>query len=280
MLLELAVGDAYGAGFEYADEMISHNNLSRYVRHPRHNLKPGCYTDDTQMSLAIAQLLIEGKPWMELEVANAFMDVFQRDPRPGYSRKFYQFLQTVSDGEDFLHRATWISDGSGAAMRSPPIGILPQLETVIEYTQIQAAVTHKAKAGIDAAVAAALMSHYFIYQLGKKQNLGLFLDTYVPGYHWSQPWTGRAKSTGWICVKAAVTALQKNDKLSTLLQDCIAFTGDVDTIAAMALAAGSCSFEIEWDLPENLIQDLENDAWGRDYIIALDRQLLHLANRG
>ena len=56
MLLELAIGDAYGAGFEYADIGIirQHNTLARYVQHPRHNIRPGAYTDDTQMTLAIA----------------------------------------------------------------------------------------------------------------------------------------------------------------------------------------------------------------------------------
>ncbi len=63
MLLELAIGDAYGAGFEYADEMISENTLTHYVQHPRHQIRPGCYTDDTQMSLAIAETLVSGEPW-------------------------------------------------------------------------------------------------------------------------------------------------------------------------------------------------------------------------
>lgn len=35
MLLELAIADAYGAGFEYADEMLVNNDLSQYVEHPR-----------------------------------------------------------------------------------------------------------------------------------------------------------------------------------------------------------------------------------------------------
>ncbi len=61
MLLELAIGDAYGAGFEYADEMIACNDLSRYLKHPRHNIQPGCYTDDTQMSIAIAETLVARK---------------------------------------------------------------------------------------------------------------------------------------------------------------------------------------------------------------------------
>ena len=44
MLIELAIGDAYGAGFEYApDKFIREkNDLSAYVQHPRHAIKPGC----------------------------------------------------------------------------------------------------------------------------------------------------------------------------------------------------------------------------------------------
>jgi ADP-ribosylglycohydrolase len=70
MLLELAMpaagyayADAYGAGFEYADEMIVNNDLSRYVQHPRFRLIPGSYTDDTQMSIAIAEVIVAQAPW-------------------------------------------------------------------------------------------------------------------------------------------------------------------------------------------------------------------------
>ncbi|MBD2060668.1 hypothetical protein H6F88_32515 [Oculatella sp. FACHB-28] len=48
MLLELAVRDAYGAGFESVSELaLEHNNLSGYAGHPRHATRPGQYTDDT-----------------------------------------------------------------------------------------------------------------------------------------------------------------------------------------------------------------------------------------
>ena len=53
-----AYADAYGAGFEYAEEMIVNNDLSRYVEHPRFRLIPGSYTDDTQMSIAIAEVIV------------------------------------------------------------------------------------------------------------------------------------------------------------------------------------------------------------------------------
>ncbi|HEY9611335.1 ADP-ribosylglycohydrolase family protein [Allocoleopsis sp.] len=278
MLLELAIGDAYGAGFEYADsELVQrYNDLSQYIQHPRHPLKPGSYTDDTQMSLAIAETLVAGEPWTPEVLAHRFVTTFKRDQREGYAGKFYRFLLQVETGQQFLEGINWTSDKSGAAMRAAPIGVLPTIEQVIEATTIQAAITHNTPDGINAAIAAALMSHYFIYKLGSKQELGRFLDAHVSG-EWSKPWQGKVGSKGWMSVRAAITAVMRNDSLSELLKDCIAFTGDVDTVGAIALAAGSCSEEIAQDLPHHLIDGLENGTYGRDYLIDLDRRLISLS---
>jgi ADP-ribosylglycohydrolase len=75
-------------------------------------------------------------------------------------------------------------------------------------------------------------------------------------------------------VQAAVTALLQNDTMKGLLKTCIQFSGDVDTVAAIALSAGSCSPEIAQDLPSHLIDKLENGPYGRDYIRRLDAQLM------
>ncbi|MBH8563511.1 ADP-ribosylglycohydrolase family protein [Nostoc sp. CENA67] len=275
MLLELAIGDAYGAGFEYANEMGAYNDLSKYLQHPRHRLIPGSYTDDTQMSIAIAEVIVAQLPWTPEVLADSFVRAFKRDPREGYASRFYDFLVEIQDGEEFLDRIRPDSDKSGAAMRAAPIGIYPTPEKVIEATTIQAAITHNTPDGINAAVAAALMSHYFIYRLGPKRKLGQFLEGYVSG-DWSQPWEGKVKSKGWMSVSAAITAVMRNDSMSQLLQDCIAFTGDVDTVAAIALAAGSCSEEISQDIPDHLITGLENGSYGRDYLIQLDKQLMDM----
>jgi ADP-ribosyl-[dinitrogen reductase] hydrolase len=275
MLLELAIGDAYGAGFEYAQPEIVelHNNLSSYIQHPRHQLKPGCYTDDTQMSIAIAETIVSQQPWTPEVLASKFVETFKRDQREGYSSRFYNFLLKVQDGREFLASINWTSDKSGAAMRATPIGVFPTVEQVIQACTIQAAITHNTPDGINAAVAAALMSHYFIYKLGPKSELGKFLEFHVAG-EWSKPWTGKVKSQGWMSVRAAITAVMRNNSMSELLQDCIAFTGDVDTVAAIAASAASCSQEIRQDLPDHLISGLENHTYGRDYLIALDQQLM------
>ena len=69
--------------------------------------------------------------------------------------------------------------------------------------------------------------------------------------------------------QAAITAVVRNARLTDLLKDCIAFTGDVDTVATIALAAGSCSAEYEQDLPASLLQGSENGAYGRDHLTAI-----------
>src|SRR5437868_6275781 len=99
MLLELAIGDAYGAGFEYVNRQLirQFNDLSRYVKHPRNSIKAGRYTDDTQMTLAIAEAIVSGEDWTPLNLSRRFVEVFKRDPREGYATSFYGFLRNVKD---------------------------------------------------------------------------------------------------------------------------------------------------------------------------------------
>jgi ADP-ribosylglycohydrolase len=161
-------------------------------------------------------------------------------------------------------------------MRAAPLGVLPTVDEVVAKCRVQAAITHNTPDGINAATAAALMAHYFLYDLGPKERLVAFLQAHVEsGY--VVPWTGKVGPKGWMSVGAAVTAVVGNDRLSDLLRDCVAFTGDVDTVAAMALAAASCSREYERDIPENLVLTLENGPFGRDHILGLDAKLRALA---
>jgi ADP-ribosylglycohydrolase len=235
------------------------------------------YTDDAQMSLAVAELLVEGGAWTPGRIASKFVEAFHRDPREGYAGGFYDFLCRTTTGEEFLRNIRPDSDKSGAAMRAAPLGVLSTIGTVLEYGRIQAALTHNTPDGIHAAQAA-LLTHYFLYDLGGKDEVGVFLENMVPG-QWNAPWIGGVKSKGWMSVRAAVTAVRRNDSLAALLQDCIAFTGDVDTVAAIAMPAAACSQEYVQDLPPRLVATLENGAYGRDYIVDLDRRLLALAGR-
>lgn len=274
MLIELAIGDAYGAGFEYASETYvrRHHDLTRYVKHPRHKLTPGAYTDDTQMSLAIAEALADGGEWTRESLARRFVQVFKRDPREGYARRFQAFLEQVEDGESFLRDIVPSSDKSGAAMRATPLGLLRTHGEVIDRCRTQARITHDTVDGVDAALAAALMTHYFAFDLGPREEVGRYLVDLVGGA-WDKAWVGPVGQKGWMSVRAAITAVTEHASLSGVLRACVDFTGDVDTVAAVALAAASLSRDHTNDLPTVLYDTLEDGPYGRTYLQSLERRL-------
>ncbi len=192
MLLEAAIGDAFGAGYEYVPHKGVHNpDKLVYVQHPRHrDTRPGMYTDDTQMALAISELLLSENEWNAYNVAERFLTCFQRDPRGGYAKGFHGFLTETKSADAFLANIRANSDKSGAAMRASAIGLLPDIKQVVEYTSIQASVTHNSTDGINSAIASSLMVHYFAYAFGTRKRL--------PHWIW-RAWNGWLECCWWNC---------------------------------------------------------------------------------
>ena len=279
MLLQMAIGDAYGAGFEYAskDLVRQSNTLAGYISHPKHRQNPGTYTDDTQMALAIAELLIERRPWTREVIAQKFVDVFKRDPRKGYSQRFYWFLREVKDGTEFLARMDPRSTKSGAAMRAPPLGLLKNEAEILAKAELQARLTHNTPEGVTSAQAAALATHYFAYDRGPAEKLGRYLDGQVPyRYAWHKPWRGKVGPSGMEAVHAAVYILSRESTLAGVLRETVNLTGDVDTVAAIAMAAASTSPFFAKDIPAALVSNLEQTAYGVAYLRGIDKALASL----
>jgi len=285
MLLDIAVFDAYASGFEFANVNLPKNTLDYYVKHPKHPLRPGQYTDDTQMSLAIAELLVSKEEWTPLNIANKFVEVFKRDPREGYAHRFYKFLLSVNTGAEFLANIKPESEKSGAAMRATPLGVIHPIDQMLDMCRIQAQVTHNTPAGICSAIGAASLAHYFIYKLGPVADATDFVVSameHIGFTHtgWEDAFDKKKVGVrGMDIVHAALTAIQKNCFTSELLRYCVNMTGDADTVAAIAAGAASNSEEYIQDLPENLILGLENETYGRDYIVRLDESLMKLAKK-
>lgn len=281
MLLEIAVGDAYGACFEWIEKwMILPENKLEYKAVAPSVIKPGCYTDDTQMSLAIAELMLEGADWTPYNLAKKFVECFHRDPRRGYAPGFQMFLENeAKTPEDFLAKIKPTSDRSGAAMRAAPLGLIFDIEELKDKCRIQAAMTHDTYEGHGSALCAAGMTHYFRYNIGPKAELFDWLHNLYP-MGWipmSIEQLGKYDHIpvkGWPCVIAAIDATMRSNSLSELLQNCVNFAGDVDTISAIAMGPASFCKEIKNDIPQCLIDGLENGTYGRDYITELDKQLL------
>lgn len=117
-----------------------------------------------------------------------------------------------------------------------------------------------------------LAVHYFLYNLGPKHELPVFLKSHIAG-NWGEPWLGEVGSRGWMSVRAAITSLLRNNCLASVLRSSITWGGDVDTVASIAMAMASCSKEIKQDLPDRLIKDLEEGEFGLNHLRLMDAKL-------
>ncbi|MGC4042458.1 MAG: ADP-ribosylglycohydrolase family protein [Armatimonas sp.] len=277
LLLALAIGDAYGAGFEFVprEEVEKDNTAWRYRKKSSNGTRPGFYTDDTQMSLALAEVLAEDRPWTSRTLADRFVTVYHRDPHPGYARGFESILKKCKNGDDFLRLIRPDSIRNGAAMRSLPLGILPTVAKVKEYARIQASLTHNTEVGIASSQAIGLMAHYGLRQEGKLTDLIPFLTHQVPSIDWQTPWSGPVPVDGLATVRAVATLLTAHRSLHELLRASVGLTGDTDTVASLTLGAAVCFPEYRRNLSPALINRLEDSRYGRRYLVQLNKKLFH-----
>jgi hypothetical protein len=101
--------------------------------------------------------------------------------------------------------------------------------------------------------------------------LSHFLEVNLPGYHWEDPWQDPVPNEGIPVVKAVLTVLTYLTSATEMLKASVAFTGDVDTVAALVLAAASQHPDVTWDLPDSLLENLEpGGKFGAEYLQQMD----------
>ncbi|MFK7796001.1 MAG: ADP-ribosylglycohydrolase family protein [Aureispira sp.] len=275
MLLEIAIGDAYGAGFEFVSPEIiqAEHQLNQYYPSRIDMLEAGQYTDDTQMSIAIVELMLSGAPWTKESITKYFLKAFHRDPRHGYAKRFYTFLTQQQTAQEFLANIHPHSKRNGAAMRAVPIGLYPTIQEVMDKAALQASITHDTPEGIVSAQAVALMAHYHCYQLGSPQQLQAFVE------HHCQWQFDHNKQTPVACdaletIDGVLTVLKNGKTLREVLDLAVKLGGDTDSVASIACGVASFSADYPNDWPAFLYTELEQEEYGKAYIEALDKQVL------
>lgn len=280
MLLRIAQGDAYGMAVEYIKPESEHVReralkFEGFGRHPVHRLEPGQYTDDTQMSIAVAEVLL-GKDRSTEEFAHAFVRCFKRDPREGYARGFQGLLESVSDGDELRRTIKNDSDKNGAAMRAVPIGVLPKPADVVDVAVRQAKITHDTIGGIRSAVLVAMMSHYALYEQAPfsefpswvyehaKTTLGLWKGGPVEG-----------PGVGLKTADAVFTLVATQPSLLKIAETAIRWGGDVDSVLAIAWGIASTRMPgVQGELPAFFETGLEDGTYGRRFLVGLGTRLM------
>jgi ADP-ribosyl-[dinitrogen reductase] hydrolase len=299
MLEQMAVADAYGIGFEFVPNTPDRpNDLSQYYQHPKYaDMVPGCYTDDTQRSLANAFAIMgggmhSGAAYDPSVYARCYLHTFKRDPRPGYSKRYEAYLrECVAGGINELKFMQGLQPRftNGACMGAAVLGYLPTVRAVGMAAGAQAMATHSA-ATVPYAQLVAWAAHYFIYKVGHKADLAYWLAAQVAEYpglaEWVHAQAERGQNWSRYCqpvdmkassvVSFMLAALPNYNSLQGLIHAAVEAGGDADSTAAVLVAVASCSSEYVDDLPQVLRAGLENGEFGREYLLGIDAQLARL----
>lgn len=284
----MAVADAYAIAFEFVKEPKDHglaNDLNTFQQNPRYSdLLPSLHTDDTQRSIATANWLINSKlgggngdPYRYIFY---IMEEFHNHPRAGWSKNFQSLLKSTegSTPKELISRITNKADSNGSIMGVLPCGYLSDPVEVRMLATIQAITTHSVMTAPYAQMLA-MAAHFFIHGHGSLSDLIDYLDfecqegepvAGLRDYILIGPVPMDARTSAY----AALTLLQDSKSLREILWRAVDLRGDTDSVAALAVGLGACCEEIENDLPEVLINGVENgDPVFRKRMMDLTEQL-------
>ena len=207
------IGDIVGSRFEF------NNILSKDFAF----MTPQCYfTDDTVMTCAVAQALMDSKEdFSDLEgkAVSALRSIGQKYPNCGYGARFIDWM--FAD-----HPQPYNSCGNGSAMRVSPVGFAAR--SMEEAKQLSAAVTkitHNHPEGMKAE-----MEKYYT------------LDKSVDDYR--HAWDGHGREICQVSVPQALACFFEGESFEDVIRNCISIGGDSDTIAAIAGGIAEAFFGI------------------------------------
>jgi poly(ADP-ribose) glycohydrolase ARH3 len=285
-LLGTFVGDALGAPYEGAPPLVAPERLE--LEEAR--LGRGSYTDDTEMAIALAEVLVEHDTCDEQALAERFLAVC--NPRRGYGPGTLEVFRLWRAGVPVEEAASRVfeggSYGNGAAMRVAPVGIRFATDParLADEAARSARITHTHPDGIAgalvqaAAIAAALRGEdplaAAIAAAGTGSLAGaLELARRALGESWSPLVAAVEFGAGPVVVEsvpAALFAAARADSFEEACTFAVRIGRDADTIAAMAGAVAGARFGAS-SIPERWLAPLEDGPRGRSYVERLAEQL-------
>ncbi len=216
-LLGAIIGDIVGSRFEWNNHKSTIFNLFT----PSNK-----FTDDTVMTIAIADWLLHGE-----SLVDAMKDWAAKYPNRGYGSKFWQWLFIWRNKEPYN------SYGNGSAMRVSPCGYFAQtLDEALDLAKQSAELTHNHPEGIKGAQAIAASVFLARQQIAKTEirdyiestfdyNLHRTCNEIRPIYEFNMTCQGS-------CPEAIIAFLESSDYESAI-RLAVSLGGDSDTIACM-----------------------------------------------
>ena len=235
-MLGAIAGDIIGSPYEYAS--FKSQDFPLFSPDSR-------FTDDTVLTVAVADALLNGKGFAETLKAYA-----RRYPNADYGTKFIDWMHSDS-------LEPYYSWGNGSAMRTSPIGFFYEdRKMVLEQSKACASTTHDHPEGIKGAQATALAIHLARTGSSKEEitkeislwfgyDLACTLDEIRPDYVFDVSCQGT--------VPQAITAFMESTSFEDAIRKAVSLGGDADTLACIC---GSIAEAYYKEIPEDIDREV------------------------
>lgn len=232
------IGDIVGSRFEF------HNHLSKKFEF----MTPECYfTDDTVMTCAVAQALMDSKEDfsdLEEKAVIALQRIGQNYPDCGYGARFIDWMFS-------RHPEPYNSCGNGSAMRVSPVGFAARsIEETKYLSDAVTRITHNHPEGMKGAEATSIA--IFMARQGEtKEAIRAEMEKYytldktVDDYR--HAWDGHGREICQISVPQALVCFLEGESFEDVIRSCISIGGDSDTIAAIAGGIAEAYYSVSHD---------------------------------
>jgi poly(ADP-ribose) glycohydrolase ARH3 len=291
-LLGLAIGDALGAKFEAqsADAIRARfPTAAALMAYPTEEI---WYTDDTQMTIGVAETLAAHGRIVEEHLCAAFVANYL--PSRGYGWGARAVLDAMEAGRDYRAVAEQHypggSYGNGAAMRVAPVGLLFRDDRALlwEQARLSALPTHRHPLGIEGAqllaLGVALASGMECFDRDRFFD-ELFAACSSEEYRVKLQRAAALDGAGGLAdlgngiqaLESVPTALASfalaPESFADAVGQVVFLGGDTDTLAAMTGALSGAYLGVS-RLPQRLVGLVESSPKGRAYLVELAEKLL------
>lgn len=252
-MLGAIAGDVVGSVYEFHPWQGNLSDFPLFSKNSR-------FTDDTVLTLAIADALMEGKNAENLTyetISGKLSSWGKKYPKAGYGQKFFQWLI-------FDKKKPNTSFGNGSAMRVSPIGwAFDSLDLVEKYAAISAEVTHNHPEGIKGACAVA--GSIFLARTGSTRD---DIKNYVSsryGYNLDGSIETIRKTYRHVescqeSVPQAIIAFLESDDFETAVRKAVWLGGDADTQAAISGSIAEAFFKsVPEEITSSVLSRLDAD---------------------
>lgn len=315
MLLGIAVGDAFGAGVEFQDRDLIRAvvgfskfiNLRGQIKIEESrkeiftlNYHSWDYTDDTEMTVGLMKALISEEQFSEELLLKMWTSEYENGiAAKGYGRNGHGSMQWYFSGEKTIEEIRSFqkerkNPGNAPAMRSVPIGLLPE-EMINDFASLNTNATHPNEIAILSSQCIAHAANFLIIKNGNpreiidycinKINLNKEFETYLkaveklPDYDelreidfeilcgtqpieppYFLPGIKGVPSDSKFTTGCVLYVLKNSKTAFEALKKSVYLGGDVDSVASISTGIMAGRFGIE-SIPNFMLENVEGKTY-------------------